>query len=141
MINKLWGCAHCPRKRYNSPFGGEFWIEKGRGTRHNNKNKGCPVLSLVHFHATRSAAQLASVSVRSSLRGTSRALLLKCMGSMDVGTDYWHAGVLLALLTRPLIHKVLDGCVEDIVASISCLLARRMSSERRGEKITPPGRR
>ena len=44
------------------------------------------------------------------------------MGSMDVGTDYWHAGVLLALLTRPLTHKVLGGCLEDRVASISCLL-------------------
>ena len=36
---------------------------------------------------------------------------------------------------------MLDGCLEDTVASISCLLARRMSSERRGERITPPGRR
>ena len=32
-------------------------------------------------------------------------------------------------------HKVLDGCLEGIDASISCLLARRMSSERRGEII------
>ena len=28
---------------------------------------------------------------------------------------------------------MLDGCLEDIDASISCLLARRISSERRGE--------
>ena len=63
-------------------------------------------------------------------RGQSRPPI-KCMGSMDVGTDYWYkyAGALLVLLTRPLTHKVLGGCLEDIVASISCLLARRMSSE------------
>ena len=38
-------------------------------------------------------------------------------------------------------HKVLDGCLEHINASISCLFAGRMSSERRRERITPPGRR
>ena len=32
-------------------------------------------------------------------------------------------------------HKVLDECLEDVVASITCLFARRMSSERRGEII------
>ena len=45
-----------------------------------------------------------------------------------------YVGVLLALLTGHS-NKVLDGCLEvDVVASISCLLARRMLFERRGER-------
>ena len=53
---------------------------------------------------------------------------------MDLGTDYCYAGVLLALLTRSLTQGAF-GCLEDIVASISSVFARQMSSERRGERI------
>ena len=47
---------------------------------------------------------------------------------MDLGTDYCNAGVLLALLQGHS-HKVLDGCWEDTVASISCLLAGCLLNE------------
>ena len=54
---------------------------------------------------------------------------------MDLGTDYRLAGVSLWLCSGHS-HKVLDGCLEVVVAwEFSCLLARWMPSERRGERI------
>ena len=51
---------------------------------------------------------------------------------MDLGTDYCFAGVLLALL-RSLYTRCLTGAWRDVVASISCLLARCLLNEKRRE--------
>ena len=57
---------------------------------------------------------------------------------MDLGTDYCYAGVRLALL------RSLTQGVRRVLGEMSLraqLLARRVPFERRGETITPPGRR
>ena len=53
---------------------------------------------------------------------------------MDLGTDYCYAGVLLALL-RSLTQGARRMLGDVVACVVSCVLARRMSSERRGERI------